>query len=812
MSFAPWISDRLSDAGQFITGTKGTPNPTIFSPQWTGDRVQDFVEFNTNDIPAYLGEAGDKLREMTGMATPSSGNEYQQTQRSADIEKLLYGSLGTAFDNPATPYSGDWFAGQTAPMQQSWDMLGNYYGSGAPMQAQQAGMSSLFDGLNRQNAIAQLGQGLSSSTLSSLAGIMSRSPSGYAPQSAGFTPQFAGALPGMASPSAPGYGAPALSPFTPQVPQVGYQPQTQGVNFQASTPQVDFQAQAPNLGFTPQQQQVNFNPQVPGINFQPQTPQVQFQADTPQIGFNAEKPQVGFNPTMPNINFNPTTPQIGFTPTTPQIGLQGRADPTGSLQSLMNPGGPNPYLDSMIGSAARIAGREFNENILPGITDRAIASGQMGGSRPEIAKGIAARGLGESIADMSANMYGQDYQQSMNRALQASGISADLMKSADQAAIAQGQLGMQGQQLAGQLATEQARFGAGTQQLGGQLATEQARLGLDTQRLGGDLATEQARLGMQGQQLGGQLAMEQARIAQGAQDQNLQAALEQARMGLGAQQLGGQLATSQAQLGMGAQELGLQAATEQARLGQASQELGMQGALGQAQMGMSAQDMNLQRALQQAQLGLGAQQLGLEGALGQAQYGQAGQDLGAQLAMYQAGLGLDTQRLQEQALNNLWGTNLGQNQLMANLGIQNAQLGLQGQQLNEQQRAAMTGEQMGAAQMGVDAIGQGSDTAWRQKAAMLGMLPGLATMPSTFASDLYNIGSQQQAQQQAMMDAARMQWDTQQQLPMQNLGQQTDIWNQLRSAELAQAGMQSLPQQNNFATLAGLGMMGLSLL
>ena len=589
---------------------RGSPNP--FRDNWVSGRLSDASNFVTNDYPGMLQDNLDFVRDdipnalrnvASGAgATPGSGSEYQQSQVSANAEAELYGALQGSIGNRTVPYTGRYFAMPNADQARAAELTRSFYagsGSGQPQQQYQSGppaprqqyqaggpgwaglnrnadtigqnspapqfnaqallgmgAAGLQQGFNYRSGVGELGNQMSPYAGAALSGIMQQRPTGYQAPNINFNPDFAGSLPGTASPSAPGYGGPAL--FQPQTPSIGFQPQTPRVGFRAQTPRVNFRAQAPNMRFQPRTPQVGFQPQTPQVGFQPQTPRVNFQAQAPQIGFQPQTPQIGFQPQTPEVGFQAQTPNIGFTPQTPEVGFQAqtpqigftpqtpevgfqaqtpqinlseRADPTRSLQNMMSPGGTNPYLDNIIGSAARTAGRSFRENILPSIADRAIASGNFGGSRPEIAKGIAARGLGEKLADMSSQLYGQDYQQSMNRALQASGISAGLQQSADQAATEQARLGMQGQQMGSAAAIEQARLGMQTQQLGGQLATEQARLGMQGQQLGSSTAVEQARLGMQTQQLAGQLSSEQAKL------------------GLGAQQLGGQLATEQAQIG-----------------------------------------------------------------------------------------------------------------------------------------------------------------------------------------------------------------------------------------------------------------------
>lgn len=91
-----------------------------------------------------------------------------------------------------------------------------------------------------------------------------------------------------------------------------------------------------------------------------------------------------------------------------------------TLMGLMNPQG-NPYLDRMVDASSRGLIQNYQENVIPGITGAATAAGHYGSSRQGIAQGIAARGLTDSLQDVSTNLYGGQYQADQNRALQAAG-------------------------------------------------------------------------------------------------------------------------------------------------------------------------------------------------------------------------------------------------------------------------------------------------------------------------------------------------------------------------------------------------------
>lgn len=100
--------------------------------------------------------------------------------------------------------------------------------------------------------------------------------------------------------------------------------------------------------------------------------------------------------------------------------LSGDTQGMQSLLGMMNPQ-QNPYLDQMVQSASRGLIQNYGENVLPGIQGQATAAGHYGSSRQGIAEGIAARGLTDSLSDISTGLYGGQYQSDMNRALSAAG-------------------------------------------------------------------------------------------------------------------------------------------------------------------------------------------------------------------------------------------------------------------------------------------------------------------------------------------------------------------------------------------------------
>jgi hypothetical protein len=106
-----------------------------------------------------------------------------------------------------------------------------------------------------------------------------------------------------------------------------------------------------------------------------------------------------------------------------QLGQIGRADAnynqaTSALRNLANPSGYDPQLAAY----SRQVGQNFNENIMPGITQGALASGSLGGSRGQVGAAQAAGAAQRNIQDFA----GQQYNQQQNRALQAAGQLGDI--------------------------------------------------------------------------------------------------------------------------------------------------------------------------------------------------------------------------------------------------------------------------------------------------------------------------------------------------------------------------------------------------
>lgn len=117
----------------------------------------------------------------------------------------------------------------------------------------------------------------------------------------------------------------------------------------------------------------------------------------------------------------------------------------------------NPALQAAMQGAVNPMIRNFERSILPGISSQAVASGGFGGTRQDIAEGIAASDLQQQIGDVGAQFANQAFGQGLNAMTQGLGIQQQGIGQ-----LIQGQLG--GQQAANQAAQTQQQGLAGAQQ------------------------------------------------------------------------------------------------------------------------------------------------------------------------------------------------------------------------------------------------------------------------------------------------------------------------------------------------------------
>jgi len=257
----------------------------------------------------------------------------------------------------------------------------------------------------------------------------------------------------------------------------------------------------------------------------------------------------------------------------------------------------------------------------------------------------------------------------------------------------------------------------------------------------------------------------------------------------------GSLASQQGQLGLQAAQQQFQAAGYDANT-----------AMQMAQLQQTQQQQGL--AQSQAMQGIGAlygQQAGQQAGLQQAgaQYaGNVGQNLGAQ-EMQQAGLGQSAASLYGQ----LGGQKAGLAGQMA--GIAGQQAGILGQQSQLQQQlgqgiGSLAGQQFGiGSQMsqGIGALGGQMGQMGMQQAALGQSAQQLGQGDVNFQ---YNLGAQQQRQQQAELDATRASKMQTAMQPYQQLAFQSDIYKGAPSTQMSMM-TQNTPSPSPFQQIAGLG-------
>jgi hypothetical protein len=83
-----------------------------------------------------------------------------------------------------------------------------------------------------------------------------------------------------------------------------------------------------------------------------------------------------------------------------------------------NPYTPSPYLDTQAGNIRTQFNQNLNENTLPGLRDKFVGAGGLGGSRQGIAEGLAAGRSNTGMANAITDLYANDYNNSQNRATQ----------------------------------------------------------------------------------------------------------------------------------------------------------------------------------------------------------------------------------------------------------------------------------------------------------------------------------------------------------------------------------------------------------
>lgn len=183
--------------------------------------------------------------------------------------------------------------------------------------------------------------------------------------------------------------------------------------------------------------------QAPSTVWNPQTPYLQDLYSQAQNTYNANQGNTQAQGYLDQFGqqLGMAGNQFGMANQGLQGGYGALGDARQGFNSFMNPGA-NPASDMY----ARMAGQQFNEQIMPGLQGDAMVAGGLGNSRAGIAQGLAGARMGQQLQDWNAQLYGED----MNRKLQASQGLAGLGGQYGDLAGMQGQLGQQYGLLGGQ--------------------------------------------------------------------------------------------------------------------------------------------------------------------------------------------------------------------------------------------------------------------------------------------------------------------------------------------------------------------------
>ena len=321
---------------------------------------------------------------------------------------------------------------------------------------------------------------------------------------------------------------------------------------------------------------------------------------------------------------------------------------------------------------------------------------------------------------------------------------------------------------------QQGRTAAGMRQQGFESASQRAQQAYEAQQarsmqaaqLTGAIGAQGAQSGISAANAAGQLGLSGEQLA--------------GQLGMTGAQLQGQLAGQAAQMGVSVEQLAGQLTQQQAATGMSAEQMASANAQSLAQTGMNLQQLQVQTGLSAAQLGgqLSGQmgQLGLSGASQQ-----------ANIAQQAAQMGISAEQLAGQLAGQAG--SLGQSQ--AQMGMQGAQgignLGTSYGQLNLAQGSAQG--QMGMQQGALGELSQ--------------------TLNQKDSGYLFDVGKQQQAQDQANLEASRQTEMEQRYEPYQRVGFLSDIYQGAPTSQQTIAAT-TAPKSSAAQQILGLGVAGLS--
>ena len=324
-----------------------------------------------------------------------------------------------------------------------------------------------------------------------------------------------------------------------------------------------------------------------------------------------------------------------------------------------------------------------------------------------------------------------------------------------------------------------------------------SRQAVAEQELQRNVLEQQARTAAQMRQAGFGQASQQAQQAfEAARQRQMAGAQAAAGLGLQGASMRQQAAQQAAQLGLAGTQQAAAAQQAAAGLGLQAAGLGAQTAQQQGQMGISAAGQNLAAQQAAAQLGTAAtQQAAQLGLAGAQQQQAAGQQMGA-LGLQAGQAGLSAAQL-----------GMGTAGQLAGLGTQFGQLSQAdvNQMLNMAQQSGQFGQQLAGLGQAATGVGQQLGQFGMQQ-AQLGQVG--QQMRGTDIQRLTALGGQEQALQQAVLDATRQSNLQQQQFPYQQYAFLSDIYRGTPSSQ-STTTMTQTPDPSVAQQIAGLGIAGL---
>ncbi len=83
----------------------------------------------------------------------------------------------------------------------------------------------------------------------------------------------------------------------------------------------------------------------------------------------------------------------------------GTVDPNLAIQQGLSGTPDFTGIQGVSDAASRVLTRQLQEDVLPSVQQQAVAAGGFGGSRQQLAEGVATRGVGERLADINAQLF-----------------------------------------------------------------------------------------------------------------------------------------------------------------------------------------------------------------------------------------------------------------------------------------------------------------------------------------------------------------------------------------------------------------------